>query len=212
METATSTELAEREVTIIRGVVDVVPGEAAKEAHGHYSTLTARIAMEVLRHYKIKVRAVPCVALCVNKPFMSKLAEVGRNPKTRSELAEWRRENGSSAIGLFDPISVVTVMTHVGQDDEHDGVLVDTALDQFTAPQQGIVLHPLVATAPKGFIAGDQALLAQSGDVMVRYQRLDNEEWVHSEGWRNKDLRHHAIQRAIAKIDLKLHAGNLWDG
>lgn len=219
METAGVGQDIEREVLILTALREIVPNAVERDFPGIQTcVLTARVGLEVLRHFGIKARPVPVWAYVFNEHMRRMVNEMGRYPADQREMREWWKKHRAWTLGVgrtgqaaddrFD--AHLVLMTHRWDDSEGDGgVLIDLALGQVSRPQRRIYLEPVVATVPDGFMDEEKLspLLADSGNNnTVRYQFYPEKrgEWTHFPDWADQHRRDPIIRRSIEKIDAKL--------
>jgi hypothetical protein len=122
--------------------------------------LSTRVAIEVLRQFRIRASALP-VAVCVyNRAFLDRQATEGRLPRSLDEIERWHRECGAHSIGTANsrPASrglwnghLVAIVNGLH--------LMDPSVGQMSRPQYGIFLPPtLVTSVKKPFLQGREGV------------------------------------------------------
>lgn len=215
-EGATDEAGVERIVRILRALTDVVPFEVDKDfpATMGMSTciLSTRVGFEVLRHFGVPKRAIAVSVGVFNRPLVERIGSEGRFPRDE-EMEKWFKQDGSWGLGIGRTGSVeagrfdghMALLVFPNQDDESGGVLIDLALQQNSRPKKKITLEPMVGTVPKDFLKGE-TFITSMNDCVVRYDRLDSDQWQLAPDWRDKERREFIVKRSIAKIELTLAA------
>lgn len=210
------TEAVEREVVIISTLAEIAQREIERDFPDiRICILAARVGMDVLRHYGVRCRTIPCSLSIFNAPMVARMNAEGRLPKNRDEMISWAKSDGSysastGSTGAFTQNGRafdghLAILAYPGMDDTSDGVLIDIGLSQMSLPRRGITLEPLTATVDKGFLGGGQVCTTTLNGCLLRYRHLpDSFEWTHAADWREPKRRHFIVERTIAKIDLAL--------
>lgn len=219
MEPQIDDRVIQRDVHIINSLVAVAPGEIERDFPIEFGIqtciLASRIGMQVLKHYKVRCRAIPCDLTIYNAAFVERISVEGRMPKDDREAKKWSKQDGSWALGTsgtgrsnaqgrFDG-HVVIMAYHNVEAGDTDGVLIDLALFQMSRPSRDINLQAVAASTPKGFMEGDMRSIAVVNRCFVYHRRLlDSTDWMRTNDWLDKERRHFIIERTIAKIDSSL--------
>jgi hypothetical protein len=216
-EAATETfEAVERDVEIISAVVATVPEEMQRDFPPEYGVntciLSSRVGLEVLRHFKVKVRAVPTKVQVFNESMVRRIGREQRHPVANWEARKWHRQDGSWALGIGDTGNTdptrfdahLVLLIHGGDYGTMGGVLADLALHQASRPQRDINLEPMVATVPPDFLGGGP-LTVKVGTNVARYEHFPEADgWTMTPDWQDRQRRSRIVERSIATIERKL--------
>jgi hypothetical protein len=222
MEAGSLETSVERDVAVIAALHAHGPDEIYRDFPGiNTCILTARVALEILKHYKVRARVVPLKIAVFNEKMVERIGREGRPPKDEEESARWATEDGSWGLGIGHSGLVMenrydghlAVLVHYDVDDpEIGGLLMDLAIQQASRPQRGIVLEPLIATVPANFTAGEHFMASCNGCV-VKYDYFpESTLWTEAPDWRDPDRRAPIIERLRKTIDLHLAEKGLLDG
>lgn len=162
-----------------------------------------RIVFDVLRHYKLKPRAIPVYVRIFNAALLKHVRN-GEVPTTE-DVQGWSGLDGSWSVGIGG-----TGVVKPGHWDGHlvalamGTVLVDVSLDQATRPRFNIHMEPITAAVPENFVAGDPLVLDVNG-CAVRYEaHPEDMSWTQAAGWRREEPRKAVVERVIAKVESHL--------
>jgi hypothetical protein len=224
MEARTLGEAVERDIAVIAALHTHVPDEVYRDFPGiNTCILTARIVLDLLKHYKVSARVVPVQLAIFNEKMVARIGREGRFPKDVAESEKWAGEDGSWGLATgytgqmmgnsYDGHLVVLVHYNVRDDDEDiGGILLDLTIQQQSRPHRGIILEPLIATVPERFLSGEQ-FMASCNNVVVKYVYFpESMVWTQAADWRDSGRRDPIIARIRKKVDRELAAKGLLDG
>lgn len=224
MEAGSLEQAVERDIAVVVAVHTYVPDEVSREFPGQsVCILTARVTLELLKHYKVPARAIPMKVAIFNERMVERISKEGRMPKDTSEGEQWAKQDGSWGLaigytgavmdGHYDGHLGVLVHYKVNSEDEDiGGILLDLAIGQASRPSRGIVLEPLSSSVPAQFLSGEAFLASCNGCVLNYTYFPESHEWTRTPDWRDPDRRAPIIERAKKKIDVALASQGLLDG
>lgn len=183
--------------TMLPGAFEFLPGACIN---------SARITVDVLRHYGIRASAVPA-RLDIYNPVWVRLIKDEGLPKSNEALQRWT-EAGASCVG----VNGTGVKSATGWDGHLmvrlDDSLIDPSFGQFNRPWKAIPCPPVVRlplpNGGKDFDRGELVGFNLSNGAAVTIQRIKDRSYRKFLGFQRHHGNRTIARRLIERIDKRL--------
>lgn len=208
----------ERTARILDALPRVVREEAERGFPGvpYTCVYNARVGFDVLRHFGIRVRALPVSVTVVNPAMVARMQREPGWPANQDEMREWQQEDGSWGVqvgdvgyrpGRYDGHLVLLALgPDLDGDPDYGGVLVDAAIHQVSRPQHNIELESVVTPVSPNLLRDESQIVSNNGCALI-YRRIDNVGYIDAPDWRDKERRVFAVERCIARLSPESNPG-----
>lgn len=165
------------------------------------------IVCDIMRKFKVTVRALPVRTTATNPKMIECLEEYGRFPKTKEETEEWRQKYGAWAVEC----SSLSIMQGSNDWAGHlvavaaGSILVDLTVDQFATQRMRwpnlSESKGLWTRVPNSFTQRDEGYAVEHLDGLVMYRpERSNDGYRQAVNWMHPSQRRKTVREIMEAI------------